>query len=412
MGDIKKANILYLCGCRGFRSDCSGRKILEMIRCWQSLGYKVTHFSGGDLYPIDMSYDEDIKAKQDYHKKWYRKLSFMSPLVQSYSEMKDLAHDQRMLEHLNSMVVKDKPDLIWERASRLSMAGLTVAKAKGIPFVHEWIDHLIPYRFSLYHGKAVRAEERKNHDSDYVVVVSEKLKSNLTTQGVQKDKILVVQNAVNPSQFRVDADAGKNYRKELNLSDEVVLIGYLGSYAFYHDMKRLILAANILRRRNVSSFKILMVGTGKQYPETVELAEKFGLLDKMIMMKPWVKPEIVPQILSALDVAVLPGCTNIICPIKVQEYMSLELPSVIPDYSPNRDVINDGLTGMLFTPGNEQSLADKLEVLIKDQNLRVRMGRQARSEVIKRFSWEKTWGKALNEIMGFAGIISEKRNLF
>ena len=102
--------------------------------------------------------------------------------------------------------------------------------------------------------------------------------------------------------------------------------------------------------------------------------------------------------LSALDIAVLPGSTDIICPIKVQEYMASGLPAIVPDYPCNREVIADGVTGMLFEPKNERALADKILVLAKDKNMRQHMGDMARQEVLKRFTWEETWGRALNEV--------------
>jgi glycosyltransferase involved in cell wall biosynthesis len=231
-------------------------------------------------------------------------------------------------------------------------------------------------------------------------VVSEKLKDDLAQEGVSHDKILVAYNAVGPQEFRNNLAARQEHRAELGIGTNEVLIGYLGSYAFYHDMIRLVLVADILKYHKELSIKILMVGTGKQYEETRRLAERQNLLNTMIIMKPWVPKEMVPRILSALDVAVLPGCTGgIICPIKVQEYMAMGLATVIPDYSCNREVITERQTGMLFEPKNEQSLADKLLLLLKDGKLRAVLGKNAREEVFRHFTWERTWGKALQEIM-------------
>ena len=371
----------------------------DLVRCWRELGYEVEHFCGGDLYESSNTLEDDIKAKQDYHQKWYRKLRFMSPFVQSCSEMRDLAHNRRMFGRLRAMVERDKPDIIWERASRLSSAGLTIARMYGIPFVHEWKDHLVPYSFPLYHRRAVNLEKRKNQEADYIVVESDKVKEDLAQEGVDISKILVAHNAVSPEEFQIDTAGRQEYRRRLGIREDEVLIGYLGSYAFYHDMVRLVLAAEILRKQGKACIKILMVGTGKEYEETHRLAEKRNLLGSTVIMEPWVPAETVPKVLSALDVAVLPGSTDIICPIKIQEYMAMELATVVPDYPCNREVITEGQTGLLFEPKNEQSLAGKLSLLAKDTKTRVTLGKNARQEVLRRFTWEKTWGKALQEIM-------------
>jgi glycosyltransferase involved in cell wall biosynthesis len=116
-------------------------------------------------------------------------------------------------------------------------------------------------------------------------------------------------------------------------------------------------------------------------------------------MKPWIPKEEVPGVLAALDIAVLPGSTDIICPIKIQEYMAAELPTVLPDYACNREVIVEGKTGKLFRPKDERSLAAALVGLAANVSLRQRMGQAAHEEVLRRFTWEKTWGAALEQIL-------------
>ena len=51
-----------------------------------------------------------------------------------------------------------------------------------------------------------------------------------------------------------------------------------------------------------------------------------------------------------------------------------------------RDVVRDGINGFLVPPGDASSLADVLEKLILDRDLREQMGRAGRALVEKRFS--------------------------
>ena len=143
-----------------------------------------------------------------------------------------------------------------------------------------------------------------------------------------------------------------------------------------------------------------MVGSGKEYRNSLELAEEECLLGTILTMLPAVEKEEVPGLLAALDVAVLPGSTDIICPIKVQEYMACGLPAVVPDYVCNREVIDDGRTGLLFRPGDECDLAEKISELASDPVQREVVGFQARQEVHKRFTWESTWGAVLSGVIG------------
>jgi glycosyltransferase involved in cell wall biosynthesis len=205
---------------------------------------------------------------------------------------------------------------------------------------------------------------------------------------------------VQADQFARDELKCISVRKDLGVDNETILVGYLGSYAFYHDTARLVLAAEIIRESDVAEkVKILMVGAGKEYADSRKLADGLGLLDDMLIMKPGVAKDEVPGILAALDIAILPGSTDIICPIKIQEYMACELPSIVPDYTCNREVLDNGRTGVLFSPRDEQDLAAKICALAVDSQARLHIGQEARKEVQRRFTWENTWGAALEKIL-------------
>jgi glycosyltransferase involved in cell wall biosynthesis len=304
-----------------------------------------------------------------------------------------------MTEALESLMCRQLPVLIWERSCRLHLAGLTVARRIGVPYVLEWKDHLVPDGWSLFRGRAIRTEQTKNREADFVVVESSVLRDQLTQEGVKRTRIIIAHNAVDAEEFRRDVAARNEWRKTLGIREDEILMGYLGSYAFYHDAVRLVLATAILRKRGLKNIKTLMVGAGQEYPQARQAAVERGLLDSWIIMKPGVPAKEVPHILSALDVGILPGSTDIICPIKIQEYMAAELALIAPDYACNREVVADGKTGALFEPRNEDALADKMTLLAQSSTLRERMGREARREAEKRFTWEKTWGSALNEVL-------------
>jgi len=391
--------VLYICGGRSFRSDRPRRKMKEIVRAWRQLGYEVEHICGGDL--LGSSSVADVAtSKAQYYQKWYRKLSLMSPLVQSVSERRDIRCDALMLAKLRSLVADKRPVLIWERSNRLCSAGLTVAKQYRIPYVLEWKDNIIKYRFSLYHRRAVELERRKNAESDFIVVESRTIRERLIAEGLDGGKIVVALNAVDPEQFKPDAHGRARYREQLRLTDTDILVGYMGSFTWYHDSSRLVLAAKIVKGLTDQPVKFVLAGTGKDYDRARSLAEELDLLGSTVFFRPWVPEDEVPKFLSAFDIAVLPGSTDIICPIKVQEYMAMELPPIVPDYPCNREVVTDGQTGLLFRPGNEQSLAEKILLLVGDDGLRARLGKQAREQVLERFTWRATWGAALEEILG------------
>ena len=79
--------------------------------------------------------------------------------------------------------------------------------------------------------------------------------------------------------------------------------------------------------------------------------------------------------------------------------MASKLPSVVPNYACNREVLADMRTGVLFEPGNEVDLAEKIECLARDSELRKSIGQAAQKDVMERFSWQTTWVKAVENII-------------
>ena len=392
--------IVYLISGRSFHSDSLGRKISEVIDVMSKNGNTVDIICGGDIenkndMPIEYNY-----GNSNHFQKKYRNQKYLKPIINSLSEIKDIIHDKKLFNFLEENKRKNEIGLIWERSSRLHPAGYQFAKKNNIPYVMEWLDHLIDYKFSLFKSVALKVERNREKKSDYIVVVSEVLKREIENSGIKGNKIKIAYNGVNPSEFKPNKEIGNNYRKEIDVNEKDIVIGYLGSYAFYHDTERIIYAAKILKEKGITYIKFLLVGNGKDYNKCHDLAVKLGVLGNNLIMKEGVPKEKVPEILSAIDISVLPGSTDIICPIKVFEYMAAETVAVIPDYECNREIINHNTNGILFKPFDEEDLAKKIIALVESPELMNRIAKTARAEVIEKYTWEKTWGKVLKEIIG------------
>ena len=392
------AIILYVAGCRAFHANDLKPKFTGILDCWTAAGHQVDTVFGGDSKAAGVSIGQQAVSSSSRYKAAMN-CPLLAPIKNSISEHRDIQNDLRVENIIEDIVAQNRPALIWERSSRLASAGLRVAKKHNIPYVLEWKDHIVHYRFSWHHHRAVQLEKQKNLQADFIVVESEKLRNDLTDEGVDRNKIYAAQNAVNPQQFQLKSELRDEYRKELGIKQTDVLVGYMGSFSHYHDILRLPLAADIVRKSGKDNIKFLIVGKGRDKEKLLKLLAKLNLLDSTVIFKEWVPVEDVPKVLSAIDIATLPGSTDIICPIKVQEYMVLGLSSVIPDYPANREVITDGKTGILFEPKNENSFAEKLMMLAENSDLRKTIGTNARKEALEKFTWEKTWAKVLQEII-------------
>jgi glycosyltransferase involved in cell wall biosynthesis len=83
-------------------------------------------------------------------------------------------------------------------------------------------------------------------------------------------------------------------------------------------------------------------------------------------------------------------CPSLIEPfgIVAVEAMSCGIPVVASRVDGLLDIVEDGINGLFFEPGNAQELASCIELLLKDENYRKKLGRNARETVLARFTWD------------------------
>jgi len=73
-------------------------------------------------------------------------------------------------------------------------------------------------------------------------------------------------------------------------------------------------------------------------------------------------------------------------PVCLMEAAACGLPAVAPAVGGIPELVDDGMTGLVTPPGDEVALADALERLLRDGDLRARLGAAARRRAEERFS--------------------------
>jgi glycosyltransferase involved in cell wall biosynthesis len=75
-------------------------------------------------------------------------------------------------------------------------------------------------------------------------------------------------------------------------------------------------------------------------------------------------------------------------PIKVFEYMALGKPIVATRMQGTSEILEDGRTGLLVPPDDSKALANAIQTLARDQQLRQKLSANA-SESVKKYDWEQ-----------------------
>jgi glycosyltransferase involved in cell wall biosynthesis len=121
--------------------------------------------------------------------------------------------------------------------------------------------------------------------------------------------------------------------------------------------------------------------------ELVATGDPAGQVDKLTRFTGWVSQEDLPHHYRAADIVVVPTVAQEGLSRTSVEAMAAGRPVVASRIGGLPFTVADGATGLLCTPDDPEDLAQKLETLLDDADLRRRMGAAGRKRFEDEFSW-------------------------
>lgn len=212
---------------------------------------------------------------------------------------------------------------------------------------------------------------------DAAVALSEEIRSELTDAGLDRSKIRVIPNGIDPSSFFPLSASGKRDRKkQMGLDKYDQILVFTGRLT---RQKGLDILFESLRRLNNYNYLLIIAGQGELEAELKKLAAELGIADKIRFSGP------VSDVLSlyqAGDIFVLPsrqeGLSN-----SLLEAMSSGMKVVATGISGSSRVIEDGKSGLLVPPEDPGKLAGALKEAFRIDDS---MGRKGRERIISGYS--------------------------
>lgn len=158
----------------------------------------------------------------------------------------------------------------------------------------------------------------------------------------------------------------------------------------------LVEACRLLRERGID-FRCVIVGDGPQWELVEQLVERYALQD-VVELTGVVFQENLKEYLAQADAFVLPCITTNDgdmdgVPVSLMEAMAMEIATVSTHVSGIPELIEDGVSGLLVPEKDAVALADALQRLIGDEELRLRLGKNGRQKVGSEFNIEKSAAK-------------------
>lgn len=279
---------------------------------------------------------------------------------------------------------KNKYTLTWSMmASYNSFAALSFKRDhKNIPFLltlqeGDEVDYILE-RAKLLKSKFQAIFE----EADFVQCISNYLADWARSMGV-KSKIEVVPNGVDLNKFR-DKDSDfdvNNFRKKIGINESEKIIFTASRLVKKNGIKDLIKGMQHLN----SSHKLLIAGNGEEEQELKNTAKELKIEDRIVFLG-LINQEELTKYYWISDVFCRPSLSEG-QGIAFLEAMATGIPVIATPVGGIPDFLQDKETGLFCEVKNPKSIADKIELIFKDEKLREEIVSNARKMIKEKYNW-------------------------
>jgi len=190
-------------------------------------------------------------------------------------------------------------------------------------------------------------------------------------EGAQPHRVVVIPNFLDDERMGIVPEEQRlAIRAEFGIPPDALVIGMVARLDPTKDHPTLLHAFAAVSPR-VSNAHLLLVGDGPQGPLLRQMAHEMGLDGRVTFAG---ERSNATNLHSASDVAVLCSLHEGF-PNSLVEAMAAALPVVATGVGGNVDAVHPGETGLLVPVGDSEALAGALTTLLRDPQLRQRMGR-------------------------------------
>ncbi|MEQ1869714.1 MAG: glycosyltransferase family 4 protein [Vicinamibacterales bacterium] len=288
-------------------------------------------------------------------------------------------------------------DLVYERYSLWSYAGLRFARRMGLPFVLEVNSPLVVeqsrYRSLGRDATARRIERYLLAGATRVVAVSAEVGDYVCAHGGDASRVVVATNGVDLSLY----DEVPAVRRE----PDRFTVGFLGSLKPWHGVDVLVEMLEMLVARD-RRYHLRVIGDGPERGR-LEVALAARQLSAHATLVGQVAREDVPRELAEVDCAVAPYPRLddfYFSPLKVFEYMAAGRPIIASRIGQIESVLEHRQTALLVEPGDPFALANAVEALQQEPAVAAALGTAARRRAFERHGWVHTVSASMSGLDG------------
>lgn len=312
-----------------------------------------------------------------------------------FDELEDIDVDRELLKQKNRFdmsvikrlteIANDGFDIIHSHGARANFLAAKLKKKVDIPIVttiHS--DFLLDfdgiYKKIVYTGLNITALKRLEN----YIAVSSNFKDMLISRGFKPNRIHTVYNGMDyssPLEYQSKEEFAKRFNIDYDSNN--VYIGLIGRHDYVkgHDI---FVKACIEAAKKCDNLRFMIAGDGNMRSELVKLVKEGGIENKFVFTG-FLKD--IYSFINFIDINTLTSRSESF-PYVLMEAARMKKPTISSAVGGIPDLIEDGVTGMLFESENYVQLAQKMVTLAENKNLQTKYGEALYSRATSKFSSE------------------------
>jgi len=303
----------------------------------------------------------------------------------------DFSQDKKALNALRKIIREYKPDIVHTHASKAGVLGRRAAYKEGVPvIVHTFHGHV----FHSYFGKVKTLlyktiERRMAKKSDAIIAISEIQKNELVHQHkiVSEDKVEIIPLGFDLSRFQINnKEKRQSFRTKYGMEEDCVSIGIIGRLTAIKNHELFFNAIDSTVKSLNQKIKVFIIGDGELKEDLEKQCREIEEKHKkdIFVFTSWIKN--IDEALPGLDIVAL-SSFNEGTPVSLIEAQASNTPVITTNVGGVRNVVDDGVTGVVVDSFEPNVYGEKLKALIESSEIRQKMSQNGWNHVQDKFHY-------------------------
>ena len=361
-----------------------------IVREQRRLGWDTIHVTGP-------KHGRHAAPLEDHQGLLFHRTAELRGIAAGLPVVDQMAVVRSLRRRLKELVRSERPDIIQAHSPCLN--GLA-ALGLGVPFVYElrssWEDAAVSSGMTTEGSLRYRAsrwlETQVLLKADAVTTICEGLRADVISRGVAAGRVTIIPNSVDAESFANRRCSDIDMRARYGLHGKCV-VGFVGSFFAWEGLVLLVESLPLMLQHR-PDMRLLLVGAGADEPAVRAAVERLGMHEHVVFTGQIPHAE-VGALYDAIDVLAYPRLpmrlTDMVTPLKPLEAMAMSKVFVASDVGGHRELVQDGVTGVLFRAGDPHELASAILKVAGDEQLRRRLA----TDGLRHVREERTWARAV-----------------